>query len=1046
MMGAEKGPPNVNFRQIEKFKTNYSPTQITLYESLRTGLRIVVADQEGPKVNGYFTLATEIHDDSGSPHTLEHLCFMGSKSFRYKGFLDKLATRAYSDTNAWTLPQDGRGFAQILPVYLEHVLLPTLTDAGCYTEVHHVDGEGNDAGVVYSEMQALQNTAGELIDIKARRLLYPDDVGFRYETGGMLEPLRVLTADRIRAFHKDMYQPKNLCIVLVGAVNHTNLLDVLDEFEDTILDSVPKPDAPFKRPWVDSEQAPPLKESVTEVVQFPEEDETMGEILISFFGPAYKDTLQCIAFNVLLQYLSGSPASVLDNTIVEKEQLASGVSWSTEFRPSAVIQFGLSGVATENLKKVETRFFSILTETVSRPLDMDFLRDCIKSKRASDKFRAESSANYFADSIINNFLFGDHRGSILKDELENLSHYESLETWSDKQWRDFIEHWLAAAFHVSVLGEPSAELSGKLKGEEKDRIASRKRELGDDGLKHLAEKLEHAKAENDMEVPESLLESYKVPDPQSIHFINTVTARSGAAKTLGRPDNSIQRSIEKDANATSLFVQFEHVESNFALINIMIGTENVPVMLRPLLDIYAENFFSTPIARGGKRVEFEDVVKELERDTVGYGLSSGHAFGNVETLKLSIQVEVENYDLGIRKLREMMLDSVFDLERLVAIIARLLAEIPDEKRSGSDMVRSVNNMIMSAPTSITRAGNTLVRALYLKRVRKLLVVDPEQLLTQLRDVREILCQPSNFRVLVIADVNKLQKPVSAWDILTHGLDTSKPLNPLESRFDRLSGLGKHPGNTAYLVPMPTVDSSFLLADANGPNSPFDEGMPALQVALSYLNAVEGPLWTAVRGVGLGYGAGISQSTDSGKVTLDIYRSPDAFKAFNASKKVIEDFASGARSFEKLALEGAISSIVLSFANSESTMANAAQISFVRQVVRGQPKDWPQIMLGKVRNVTVEEIKKAMQDVLLPIFVPTSSIVTVTCAPIMEEGFVKGFEGLGYKPQVKPLNFFQDDYGYGKEQGLGDDGDDDLDDDEEEDEEDDEGDEVETELR
>ena len=33
-----------------------------------------------------------------------------------------------------------------LPVYLEHVLLPTLTDAGCYTEVHHIDGTGNDAG------------------------------------------------------------------------------------------------------------------------------------------------------------------------------------------------------------------------------------------------------------------------------------------------------------------------------------------------------------------------------------------------------------------------------------------------------------------------------------------------------------------------------------------------------------------------------------------------------------------------------------------------------------------------------------------------------------------------------------------------------------------------------------------------------------------------------------------------------------------------------------------------------------------------------------
>jgi Zn-dependent M16 (insulinase) family peptidase len=181
---------------------------------------------------------------------------MGSKSYRYKGLLDKLATRAYSNTNAWTavdhtaytLDTAGwEGFAQILPVYLEHVILPTLTDEGCYTEVHHVDGEGNDAGVVYSEMQGVQNTGDEIMDIKARHMLYPENVGFRYETGGLMGALRKLTPERIRAFHKEMYQPRNLCLVLVGEVDHENLLDILDEFEESILDDIPKPDAPFKR-------------------------------------------------------------------------------------------------------------------------------------------------------------------------------------------------------------------------------------------------------------------------------------------------------------------------------------------------------------------------------------------------------------------------------------------------------------------------------------------------------------------------------------------------------------------------------------------------------------------------------------------------------------------------------------------------------------------------------------------------------------------------------------------------------------------------------
>ena len=245
---------------------------------------------------GYFALATEILDDSGAPHTLEHLVFMGSKNYRYKGLLDKLANRAYSSTNAWTatdhtaytLDTAGwEGFAQILPVYLEHVLLPTITDSACYTEVHHVDGTGQDAGVVYCEMQAIQNTSSSLMNMDASRLLYPEGVGFRYETGGMMDALRVLTTDKIREFHKEMYQPRNLCLVIVGEVDHPDLLRILDAFEDSILEYFPS--VPVRRPWVDSKPVPPLGKSVVETVEFPEKDESMGEISTAWFGPHCSD-------------------------------------------------------------------------------------------------------------------------------------------------------------------------------------------------------------------------------------------------------------------------------------------------------------------------------------------------------------------------------------------------------------------------------------------------------------------------------------------------------------------------------------------------------------------------------------------------------------------------------------------------------------------------------------------------------------------------------------------------------------------------------------
>jgi len=72
------------------------------------------------------------------------------------------------------------------------------TQSGYVTEVHHVNGEGKDAGVVYSEMQARENTPGDLMALINQRAMYPEGVGYRSETGGLMEALRQLDIETIR--------------------------------------------------------------------------------------------------------------------------------------------------------------------------------------------------------------------------------------------------------------------------------------------------------------------------------------------------------------------------------------------------------------------------------------------------------------------------------------------------------------------------------------------------------------------------------------------------------------------------------------------------------------------------------------------------------------------------------------------------------------------------------------------------------------------------------------------------------------------------------
>ncbi|KAF1814957.1 hypothetical protein P152DRAFT_239643 [Eremomyces bilateralis CBS 781.70] len=1034
-MAQANGPGKTHFKKTQDFKSDYAVSvKFTQYESERTGMRVFVVDQKGPKVYGYFAVATEIHDDSGAPHTLEHLIFMGSKSYRYKGLLDKLATRAYSMTNAWTgtdqtvytLESAGwDGTALILPVYLEHVLLPTLTDAGCYTEVHHIDGTGQDAGVVYCEMQDVQNKQSNLMSLEAKRLLYPEGNGFRYETGGMMEQLRVLTAQRIRDFHKEMYQPKNLRVILVGDVNHDELLGILEKFEDSVVDEVPKPGDPFKRPWVESAAPPPLSQTSVVKVEFPEEDESMGEIVIAFFGPGYLDDVDLTAMNALLLYIAGSPATVLENVIVEKEQLASGVYYESEVQTKGVVWFTLTSVETEKLGDVEKRFFELLKETAAKPFDMKYMKDCLVRLKRHDKRECETNPSAFSDAVISDHLFGDRQGEYLKLQLSSLKTLDDLDSWSDQQWRDFLTKYLAEAHHVSILGVPSATLSEKLKKDEQARVEEQQQRLGEEGLKELTKKLDEAKAENDRKIPDEIMDDFKIPGTESIKFIPTTMARSGLAKKLGTLDNEIQKTIDADKE-NPLFIHFEHIPSNFVQIVVQMGTTDLSADLKPLVSLYLANLFTTPVMKDGKRVEFEQVITMLEEDTASYHAGSG--FGNGDMLRIELVVEPEKYVVAIEWLKTLLFDSILDVERLKTNIAKILADIPDEKRSGWGMLKDADIMIHFNAQSLPRARSTLAKGLYLKRIKHLLNTDPDAVVSRMKQFNSAITQFCNMRVAVIADVHKLKGPVSSWETLTAGLDTSKPLNAIDRKQERLSDAGKTPGGKAFIVPMPPIDSSFAMLTGPGPDSYAHPDLPALMVAMAYLDTTEGPIWANLRGTGLVYGANFSRSVENGLMEFSIYRSPDAFNAYAAGKKVVDDFVSGKTPLEQHALEACVSTIVLGMADEQPTMGSAAMLAFVNEVIRGVGKEWSQKMLGKVRTVGKEDVQRVMGAWLAPLFNPKSANLVVTCASINAESLKTRFEAEGFAPEVQPLKFFEDDYGL---KG------DDLDDEDEEDEEDEE---------
>ena len=219
---------------------------VRVYTSSVTGIRGLLVVTDEPLCSLHVVIATEAdtndwsHKDDGLPHTLEHAIFLGSAGYPYKGILDKLANRSLADgTNAWTatdhtcytLTTAGHeGCLTMLPIYADHILYPTLSDACFTTEIHHITKEGEDKGVVYCEMQGCENDGSSLVDRAVLELLYPEG-GYSAETGGKLANLRRLTNAQVRRYHAENYRPDNTAFIVSGMVSEAAFLAALSQVD-----------------------------------------------------------------------------------------------------------------------------------------------------------------------------------------------------------------------------------------------------------------------------------------------------------------------------------------------------------------------------------------------------------------------------------------------------------------------------------------------------------------------------------------------------------------------------------------------------------------------------------------------------------------------------------------------------------------------------------------------------------------------------------------------------------------------------------------------
>lgn len=1026
-----------NFRLLAHVPVPFMPgAELEKWQSTTTGLTVLWANFDSPLLNSYITIASEIFNDSGVPHTLEHLVFLGSDKYPYKGVLDTLANRAFAQgTNAWTandhtaytLTTAGAdGFLRMLPVYLDHVFSPTLTSAGFTTEVYHVNPRFEDAGVVYSEMQGRENSSADRVELKTQRMLYPRSSGYRSETGGLMSALRVLTIDDIRAYHKEYYAPHNTAVVVCGPLDREALLDALMVTEAALVEKghVHGPQGPpgWRRPFLETGSAvppvidgqrleiegvdpadPPASDPLRRrvFVDFPEADESVGEVQLTWVGPPLDALLELQALDIIGTYLCDSAVSPVQHEFVERDDplCTDAYFGSTERAGATVLTALFSGVPAAELDSLDIKLYSLLLRIADEGVSMPRMQMVLRRERQRVLSQLETrTADCYSEMLIADFLYGPRDGKGLFEAVDEMRRFDTLEKYTSADWAALLRRFYVDGARLVVAARPSAPLVEKLRNDTLALVAKRRDELGPQGAERLANELHDAQKENDAPIPPEMIQNFAIPKSNTIRWIDIGTALSGPEPVSpnGRVslpaqsplDAKVQGLIDADGAEPPYFMQFDHIQSKFVLITLVFCTAAVPQALREQITLYLSTLFSLPVKRrNGETLSYEQVVQNLDDTLLDYDAALGIGSAFAENVMIEVKVEASQYARAVEWLRDLLWGSIFSVDRLRVAAAKLAQSLPEQKRDGRAVAWALSRSLLFEKSASTCLKNSILsQAEAVPDLVAQLRADPERIVNEFEIIRATLFRADNLRVSVSGDILALEKPRSTWSELftLPEWEACKPAPiPLTWSRDVRSTLGLLPSQRGVLCPLSTIESSFAVFTARGIPEYTHEDFASLVVTLTILNAMESFLWRFIRGAGLAYGATIRNDPEAQHIHFILYRSPDSAKAYEAGRAVISGLVARndpALQIDQTTLDSAKSSLHFSIADAEGTMGAAALESFLDTVVKRVGKGRGRRLLEQASNVTVDDVYHCLEAYVLPLFDAKQSVCAVATAP------------------------------------------------------------------
>uniref|UniRef100_A0A1L8DTH1 Putative zn2+-dependent endopeptidase insulinase superfamily protein n=1 Tax=Nyssomyia neivai TaxID=330878 RepID=A0A1L8DTH1_9DIPT len=1013
-----------SFKLICSTKAN-GKIPVHKYRSESTGLTLILAEVEGPVVNGYFALATEVHDDDGLPHTLEHLIFLGSELYPYKGVLDLLANRCLaSGTNAWTdtdhtcytmTTAGSDGFLELLPIYLDHILYPTLSDAGFITEVHHISGDGEDGGVVYCEMQGRENSGESKGQLQMLRSIYPN-CGYSAETGGIMHNLRTSTTNKkVKDYHAAFYRPENLSIIVTGQVTIDELLRALKPVEERIVKKSQQLPIPFQRPW----QTPvaPLSKCEDIKVLYPSDEEDCGLVFIAYRGP--KCTVEhttLTACAVLMRYLSDTSVSPLQRDLLEiDDPYASKVSYNIGENSETVLNFTYQNVPLSLVDDVYKKHRDVLKKIACGEEKIDMIRmGNIIEKNILESWSCleDNPHEAIAFLVIGDVLYGSTQEDF-ELRLNTNIEYESFKGKDETFWIDLLKKYFVDTKTVLVRAVPSIEEQQRMSKEEIERIERQRADLGVEGMNVKGDELSEAMAYNEIPPPTDMLTQVPIPGTEGIKFHPV----------------QVYRSSEKAANPTGLdvdnlpvYAEAYDMHTNFVYMIVTLNTDSLKPDLRPYLLLFIDLLMESPIRRDGVLIPYEQVVAALESDvissSIALGLESKSRFSCgpfSHTLTMTLQVEPQKYTRGIKWIKELLHDTEITVERIRVCVAKMINDVAQAKRKGNSVVHDLLKALFYNRESNVQLSSMLRQHKFLTALLERMDTSEGAagVVDDLNWVRYEVTRAKNIAIHVAADWMRLGEIVpdlnAPWkEIARIGDNVDSRKLSVVTDWQLMNVDASLPdGTVGTIVGLGCVEGAYFIQASPAIRDFMDPDLPALLLFLQYLTQLEGPLWRQIRGQGLAYGYSMIPRPHEGLLYLTFYRSTNVMAAYKETKIIVErqiygnDVENDATSrWDATLLESARSSLIFELIDREKSLGDIVSQCLLSSF-KNISIDYNRIIIEKIGCITEEDLSRVGKKYVEPLF-SNKSKIAIVCHPDRSSDIAAAFEQMGYHLSVKVL--------------------------------------------